>query len=588
MAQYQRVSSNQIIEYNGDGSITSHFSDGSFAIVASDGTPIRHGSDPSGWALAVQQVGGAGAPAPRRTGGKDRLGFSLPAAGYGSAVTWTSNGSAHRSYPDGGYRTYGLDGSAASYLPDGSRGSWSAAPGAFSVPVSKRQLTDGPNANIQYMNQPTFSSSAPAQSGWYSSTGTIPGYMYAYLRSNNKELGLIPNGSNSQVVKTANGGRQWHLYNISPSGSLSFQGTYGSVPGTPPPPNAARNGVPSQLNPPPGYATSYGVRSPSGYPLPTAGYNSTLTYGPSGAQYFAVQVFADGSFRKFGDDGSARNYKTNGAAGAAMNSGTFGVPVDPSQLGPGVQVLNAPPTAAPTSLTAAVFGSPNYYPAAAPAPGYYPAAPPAPVYVQQAPAPVYVQQAPAQAPVYVQAPQAPAPVYVQAPPSYAVDPSGTGQLVPVGYDPSSGVPTIPGMPAYDPTNAALYTGAAYGAEAVAQQAAAQAAQAPASGIPAGYTIDPSGTGQFVPIGYAVDPSTGQAVPANMLGMSTSTDVLTSSLMMGAGGLGLGGDFSGDTSGLDPSTLAFLSGGDPNAALAMAMGNGGFDPTGGLGFAGDGY
>ena len=199
---------------------------------------------------------------------------------------------------------------------------------------------------------------------------------------------------------------------------------------------------------------------------------------------------------------------------------------------------------------------------------FYP--PPAPVVVGPPPAPTYVTAAPA--PVFAAAPApvfaAPQPAYVAAPaPVYALPPppppppagvalvpwqstspdgqwiwSGTGwvqnpYLVQAAPPPPPAIPQVAGVPAYDPTAAALYAGAAYGAEAAAAAAPPQQQQ-----------MDP----------------------------------ITASIMMGGGITDMGGDFSGMVGGFDPNTLALLGGGSADAATMMALENGGYDPTmGGL-------
>jgi hypothetical protein len=134
---------------------------------------------------------------------------------------------------------------------------------------------------------------------------------------------------------------------------------------------------------------------------------------------------------------------------------------------------------------------------------------------------------------------APAPAF----PIGAVDPSGqyawsgTGWVpvlqpaAPAYAAPLAAPYAAPGVPPYDPTQAALFAGAAYGAEA------AMAAQ--------------------------------------------QQDPLTASILAGGGVPDFGGSFSGMAGGFDAETIAALSGGDPDAALQMMLDNGGYDPTAGF-------
>lgn len=293
----------------------------------------------------------------------------------------------------------------------------------------------------------------PTTSGQAWTTGTASdGSTHAYL--NGTDLGLLlPNGA--QTVKPTNGGRLWALYNLTSSGTLSFVGSYGTVPGAPPPPNANLNSVPAQYAPP----------APAPAPQLPAG-----TVDPSG-QY----VWTGGAW----------------------------------------------------------VNNPSYAPQYAPPPPQPMYAPPAPVY---APTPMY----------------APAPGYY--PPGYSAPLGGTPGVP--GYDPVTGQPLTAAQAAYQGAQAAVQQGlSAQAAQsaALAQQQAAIAAQQSAYGSYGSY-------------GY---------------GASTGVDPLTASILAGGGVSSIGGDFSGMVGGFDASTLASLSGGDPDAALQLALENGGYDPTQGF-------
>jgi hypothetical protein len=264
---------------------------------------------------------------------------------------------------------------------------------------------------------------------WWEARGP-DGYNHAWRGNpaDPTDLGILVNGH--QTVKPTRSGANWNLFNISPDGALHFVEVYGSVPGAPPPPKAV---AAVQLSPPPPVV----VQQPA--PAPTY------------------------------------------------------VQADPTVV---VQQPAYAPLPAPVYAPQPTFVQP--------APVYGPPAP-APVFVQPAPAPVYapqptfIQPAPptfVQQPAFVQAPavMAPAPSgYVDANGNQLVPgtPSPDGQFVWSGTEwvPNTAalaasaalpqLPQIPGVPAYDPTQAALYTGAAYGAEAAAESAAQQQPQQPA-------------------------------------------------------------------------------------------------------------
>lgn len=239
-------------------------------------------------------------------------------------------------------------------------------------------------------------------------------------------------------------------------------------------------------------------------------------------------------------DGTLRYIDKFGSVGGAPPPPNAAANEVPTQLYPPPSPVVVGP--APTYVAPApTYVAPSY----APAPVYAaPAYAPAPTYV---PAPVYA----APAPTYYTAPAPPTPVYVAG---IAVDQSGNqlvpwqstspdGQWVwsgsawvqsPAGAMAPSPALQVNGVPAYNADAAALYTGAAYGAEAAMATMPQQPAQ--------------------------------------------QTDPLTASIMMGGGISDSLTTFGGMTGGFDPSTLAALAGGNGDLAAAMALGNGGYDPT----------
>ena len=131
-----------------------------------------------------------------------------------------------------------------------------------------------------------------------STTSTSQGWLLradGHAYRGNTDLGLYV--GNNQTVKPTNGGKLWSLYNLQYNGTISFVGSYGTVPGAPPPPNAANPAqyanasyyAPTPPPPPPPPAPPYygapapayygaGVDPVTGQPIPQ--YGSSIPAAP--------------------------------------------------------------------------------------------------------------------------------------------------------------------------------------------------------------------------------------------------------------------------------------------------------------------